>query len=121
MQGSSEKASPAMTPFQYPLFWLGETSWWTLVFKNKLFLGFFFFWLCHMPCGISVPPLGIEPLPLQWKHRLNHWTPGKVPVGNLWFHNSFHKREQTPASEVRNPGRIDYIALFLLYMVILLL
>ena len=63
MQGTSEKVSPDMIPFQYPSFWLGETSWQTLVFKNKLFLGFFFFWLCHMPRGISVPQLGIEPVP----------------------------------------------------------
>ena len=44
--GTSEKVSPDMIPFQYPLFWLGETSWQTLVFKNKLFLGFFFFFGC---------------------------------------------------------------------------
>ena len=42
MQGTSEKASPAMIPFQYPSFWLGETSWWILVFKNILLLGSFF-------------------------------------------------------------------------------
>ena len=63
MQGSSEKASPAMTPFQYPLFWLGETSWWTLVFKNKLFLGFFFLAVPHAMWDLSSPTRDRTPAP----------------------------------------------------------
>ena len=33
-------------------------------------LSFFSFWLCCEACGILVPQSGIEPMPLQWKHRV---------------------------------------------------
>ena len=36
--------------------------------------------MCHMPCGILAPGPGIEPVPLQWKQSLNHWTTREVPV-----------------------------------------
>ena len=41
-------------------------------------LSIFIFWLCHGACGILVPQPGIEPTPLQWKHRVptTGW-PGK--------------------------------------------
>ena len=40
---------------------------------------FFFFWLCHMVCGISVPQPGIEPAhPAVEVWRLNHWTAREV-------------------------------------------
>ena len=38
------------------------------VLFHKIFS--FFFWLPHMGYKILVPGLGIEPVPLQWKHRV---------------------------------------------------
>ena len=47
------------------------------VLFHKIF-SFFFFWLHHMGDKILVPGLGIEPVPLQWKHRvLTHWIARK--------------------------------------------
>ena len=40
---------------------------------------FLIFWLCHMACGILVPPPGIEPAPPALETRsLNHWTAREV-------------------------------------------
>ena len=41
---------------------------------------FFVFWLCHVACGILVPPPGLKPEPpavVVWS--LNHWTAREVP------------------------------------------
>ena len=35
----------------------------------------FFFWPCHVACGISAPQSGIEPCLLQWEHGI--FPPGK--------------------------------------------
>ena len=37
-------------------------------------------WLHHMACQTRVPQPGTEPVLLQWKHRLNHWTTREVLV-----------------------------------------
>ena len=40
---------------------------------------FLIFWLCHMACGILVPPPGIKPAPPALETRsLNHWTAREV-------------------------------------------
>ena len=42
---------------------------------------FFFFFLCHLACGILVPQTDIEPGPLHWKRRLlTTGPPRKSPV-----------------------------------------
>ena len=44
-------------------------------------LGFFFFSLCHMVCGILVPRPGIKPMsPAVEEQSPNHWTVGEVLV-----------------------------------------
>ena len=41
---------------------------------------FFFFWPCHLTCGILVPQPGIEPRPRQWERRvLTTGPPGNSP------------------------------------------
>ena len=48
---------------------------------------YFFFWLCHMACGILVPQPGIEPAPSAvqvW--RPNHWTARElIPCKSYFF------------------------------------
>ena len=46
--------------------------------EKQAFLFFFFFWPCHVVCGILVPWPGIEPGPQQWKH----WVLTTGPPGN---------------------------------------
>ena len=42
---------------------------------------FFFFWPCHMACGILVPQPGIAPVPPALEAlSLNHWTTREVPT-----------------------------------------
>ena len=36
--------------------------------NEEIFFFFFFLWPCHTACRILIPPPGIEPVPLQWKH-----------------------------------------------------
>ena len=40
-------------------------------------MGFIYFLLHLKACGLSVPPPGTEPRPVQW--NLNHWTTREVP------------------------------------------
>lgn len=48
----------------------------TFTFPSFLFL--LVFWLCHRTCGIIVPWLRTEPMPLYWKQRvLSNGLPGK--------------------------------------------
>ena len=50
--------------------------------RNELLL--LFIWPCHVACGIIVPQQGLNPYPLQWKHRvLTTGQPGKSL--NLYF------------------------------------
>ena len=43
------------------------------------FVSFFFFLPYHIAYGILVPQLGIEPMPLRWKHRLLTTGPLGLP------------------------------------------
>ena len=46
---------------------------------------FFSFWSHWVAYGILVPPPGIEPHPLHWKH--NHWTSREIPFFLiLWYY-----------------------------------
>ena len=46
-----------------------------------VFFFFFSFWLCCEACGILVPQLGIEPMPLAMEAQSsNHWTARELPV-----------------------------------------
>ena len=56
--------------------WATELNW--RIFKV------FFFWLCHVACGILVPWPGIEPWPTAVKVlSLNHWIVREVPAHYL--------------------------------------
>ena len=60
--------------------------------KQNLYLSFylsytsnFFFWPCHMACGILLLPRGIKPAPHELETwSLNHWRAKKVPTSNFW-------------------------------------
>ena len=54
------------------------------VFNLFLVWGFFFFWLCHAACGISVPQPGIEPRPSAVRVQSpNHWVVKEVSKKNF--------------------------------------
>ena len=48
--------------------------------SGKIWLLIFFFWLCHVACGILVPRPGIEPMAsaVEVPH-LNHWAAREAP------------------------------------------
>ena len=98
MQGTSEKVSPDMIPFQYPSFWLGETSWQTLVFKNKLFLGFFFFLaVSHATWDLSSPARDRTRAHCSGSTVLTTGLPGKVPGGELMVSQFFSQERADPS------------------------
>ena len=43
----------------------------------KIYIYFFFLALPHSMWDLSSPYQGLNLCPLQGKHRLNHWPPGK--------------------------------------------
>lgn len=48
------------------------------MFFNKFL---FIYWLCFLACGTLALQQGIKPVaPVAEAHRLNHWTPRKVPL-----------------------------------------
>ena len=54
----------------------------------------FVFWLHRVTCGISVPRLGMEPMPPAveaWS--LNHWTTREVPVGHFLIDKNLKGRD----------------------------
>ena len=55
---------------------------------------FFVFWSYCTACGILASWPGIEPMPLHWKHSLNHWT--TLSLYNFILH--------TPPSPILGPG-----------------
>ena len=62
---------------------------------------FFFFWLSHVACGISVPWPGIEPTPSAVESQnLNHWAAREVPP--FLFPNAGFPRNSRYLSRDRN-------------------
>ena len=62
--------------------YLREGRGFVVMFKEDFIYNadFFFFWLHHKTCGISVPWLGIKLVfPLLEAPSLNHWTPKEAP------------------------------------------
>ena len=60
------------------------TTWATREAWVELWVAFFFFLPCCRAGRISVPGPGIEPMPLQWRHRiLTTGLPGKAPIGRI--------------------------------------
>lgn len=97
-QGTSEKVSPDMIPFHYPSFWLGETSWRMLVFKNKLFLGFFFFLaVSHAMWDLSSPARDRTRAHCSGSAVLTTGLPGKVPGGELMVSQFFSQERADPS------------------------
>ena len=54
----------------------------TLYFTFLIFKFFnYFFWPCHVACGILVSQPGVEPMPPAVEvQSLNHWTAREGPV-----------------------------------------
>ena len=52
-----------------------------------LYLFFFFFPQTAWRVGSSFPDQGLNPCPLQWKCRLNHWTAREVPRTSFYHHH----------------------------------
>ena len=57
-------------------------GWWE---KEGISFSFFFFWQCHVACGILFPWPGIEPIsPALALQSLNHWTTSDVREDCSW-------------------------------------
>ena len=51
--------------------------------QRGLLFTLFFFLLHCVACGILVPWLGMEAVPLHWKHEVLHWTAREFPLSLL--------------------------------------
>ena len=74
-------------------------------FKDYLIL--FFFWLCHITCGILVPQTGTEPRPSAVQAWTNHWTARKY-LGWLFIYFSWLAALSRTAYKLHINGKSGY-------------
>ena len=83
-----------------------------LILQFLIIFLFFFFWPCHVTCGIVVPRSGIEPMPLALEVlSLNHWTAREVPTIPYKVHLPFlfRKTKILKSHSFCRKGKMDLI------------